>query len=249
MSYIGLLTEMMARIGRVHLPTLEDSMWPTICPGDTLEVIPLGEAGPQVGQVVIIACDPTRFAVHRVVGVTNDRVILVGDNRPLLEAPTPIGDVFGRVVAVLRGGQRIHLLDGLPFPTEIRESDPCGRIECIQVIGAGDEPVPGLTPVAAESLEDWIRTRQDAGIPVLLLAEQGRGDFRTLAHFATHYPKVALVTGVLAGYGYTGGAKLDPELVTEAVRLPVAGLADLPPWLEALQQRFAGYALPSAMGL
>ncbi|HEY3364941.1 MAG TPA: hypothetical protein VGK74_07820 [Symbiobacteriaceae bacterium] len=246
---MGLLTDMMARIGRVHLPTLGDSMWPTICAGDTLEVLPIDEAtGPQVGQVVVVACGPSRFAVQRVVARTDEAVILVGDNRLLVEAPTPVSDIFGRVTAVIRNGRRITLTEDLPFPTAIRELGHCAGIACVQVVHPGDKAAAaGLTALPPAEAREWVQARRQAGVPVLALAEQGRGDFRTLAHYVTHYPEVVLIAGLVSGYGCATNASLDPDVVTEAVRLPIASLADLPAWLESFTARIRHDAYSTAI--
>lgn len=221
MSYVDLLRKVLERTGHVELPSVGDSMLPNILPGDTLEVTPLNRDQLQVGHVVVIPRS-NRLVAHRVVEIRGDTVRTAGDNSFLLDQPARLSELLGCVCVVRRNGERIPVSDRLPFPVE---GAPSAVQAAIQVVHVKAEERPD------SETDEVLREAAREGVPVLAVAEQGRGDRNTLAYYLTNFRKVILLVGALSGYGNMTVSKVNPYLITEAIRLPAGEMA--PAWLEA----------------
>lgn len=88
-----------------------NSMLPFIREGDLLTVLPLGNAPPRPGEVVLYRCEGGALLVHRIIGLSDgDELWLVrGDaSRGETERVRP-EELLGRVVSLERGGRIRHL--------------------------------------------------------------------------------------------------------------------------------------------
>lgn len=78
-------------------------MWPVLKDGDRVQVEPcLGKPG--VGQLVV-ARAPAGLLVHRVLRVTDDSVVMAGDNSHTEDAPVQLAHLAGVVSLVERKGK------------------------------------------------------------------------------------------------------------------------------------------------
>jgi signal peptidase I len=102
---LDLAAEVLASFGEARLPVTGSSMFPSMQPGDLLEI--RRPAGPiQTGDVVVFKRHG-RLVVHRVVGQTGDLFITRGDRLRYPDAPVPAADILGFVTAIERRGRRI----------------------------------------------------------------------------------------------------------------------------------------------
>jgi len=90
-------------------------MWPSLRPGDRLEVRALEAGEPRVGDVVVCA-HGARALAHRVIALSADAsgTVLVtcrGDATPRSDAPVPAADLIGIVTSVERRGVPVRLTD------------------------------------------------------------------------------------------------------------------------------------------
>lgn len=83
-------------------------MWPRIRSGDVVRVEPLGEGGPRIGDIVLLAMDGG-YVLHRVVRLTGNTVLTRGDNRPMPDPPVRPVAVLGVAVARTRRGRTRRL--------------------------------------------------------------------------------------------------------------------------------------------
>ena len=87
-----------ARLGRGEPLTLRaegGSMWPLLLDGDTVEVQPLG-GPPALGDIVLFELRG-RLALHRVVAIDGDRVVLKGDALTEPDGSYPAAALLGRL--------------------------------------------------------------------------------------------------------------------------------------------------------
>ena len=102
---LDLATEVLASFGRATLPVTGSSMFPSMQPGDILEIrratcpVPTGE--------VVVFLRQARLVVHRVVGQTGDLYITRGDRLRFPDAPVHAAAILGRVTAIERRARRI----------------------------------------------------------------------------------------------------------------------------------------------
>jgi hypothetical protein len=114
----ALLERMLVLRGCARIRVRGGSMLPTLWPGESVLVVPTGDAVLRPGLVVLIAHD-RRFVVHRVVtritaaGVPT-MLVTRGDASREVDAPVPVAEVLGLVVAVHRFGRDRAL--GQPLP-------------------------------------------------------------------------------------------------------------------------------------
>ena len=72
-------------------------MWPTLSPGDRVQIDPIPPRWvPTPGDVVAVA-GPTGIVVHRVIASSRGSVVTWGDNASMADVPTEISNVVGRV--------------------------------------------------------------------------------------------------------------------------------------------------------
>jgi len=102
---LDLAAEVLASFGQARLPVTGSSMFPSMQPGDLLEI--RRSAGPiQTGDVVVFERHG-RLVVHRVVGQTGDLLITRGDRVRYPDAPVPAAAILGCVTTIERRGRRI----------------------------------------------------------------------------------------------------------------------------------------------
>jgi len=106
--------ESLNRGHRLLIRVTGSSMVPAIWPGDTIEIIPAGEAPTSAGQVALYVRDGRLFA-HRIVGVAEAaHVITRGDALAACDPPAARAEILGYVSVVVRDGRRIPMADGAP---------------------------------------------------------------------------------------------------------------------------------------
>ena len=87
------------RAGRAEWLQLHGwSMAPALRHGDWLKVAPL-DGAPRPGEVVAFLRNG-RIVAHRVISADGARVITRGDSVGCADAPTPTGELLGRIVEV-----------------------------------------------------------------------------------------------------------------------------------------------------
>ena len=104
---LDLATEVLASFGHARLPVTGSSMFPSMHPGDLLEI--RRPAGPiQTGDIVVFERH-ARLVVHRVrrvEGRNRDLLITRGDRLRYNDTPVPTADILGCVAAIERGVRR-----------------------------------------------------------------------------------------------------------------------------------------------
>ena len=78
-------------------------MWPILKDGDRIQVTPC-TGKPPVGEL-IVARVPSGILVHRVLRVSDDSVVMAGDNSRAEDAPVALAHVAGVVSLVERNGK------------------------------------------------------------------------------------------------------------------------------------------------
>jgi signal peptidase I len=102
---LELAAEVLASFGQARLPVTGSSMFPSMQPGDLLEVHrPAGSI--QTGDVVVFE-RYGKLVVHRVVDRTGDLLVTRGDRVRYPDAPVPAAAILGCVIAIERRGRRI----------------------------------------------------------------------------------------------------------------------------------------------
>ena len=102
---LDLAAEVLASFGQARLPVTGSSMFPSMQPGDLLDV--RRPDGPiQSGDLVVFQRHG-RLVVHRVVGQSGDLIVTRGDRLRHNDAPVPAAEILGYVAAIERRGRRI----------------------------------------------------------------------------------------------------------------------------------------------
>lgn len=102
---LDLAAEVLASFGQARLPVTGSSMFPSMQPGDLLEI--RRPTGPiHTGDVVVFERHG-KLVVHRVVGQTGDLLVTRGDRVRNPDAPVAAAAILGCVIAIERRGQRI----------------------------------------------------------------------------------------------------------------------------------------------
>jgi len=102
---LELAAEVLASFGQARLPVTGSSMFPSMQPGDLLEI--RRPTGPiQTGNVVVFERHG-KLVVHRVVSQTGDLFITCGDRVRYPDAPVSAAAILGCVIAIERRGRRI----------------------------------------------------------------------------------------------------------------------------------------------
>lgn len=91
------------------------SMYPTLCPGDRLE---LDRAGPLRAGDLVVFRRPFGLVCHRLVARQDTLLLTKGDACTGPPEQVPLRDVLGTVIAVTRGSSRVYVthLSGLTPP-------------------------------------------------------------------------------------------------------------------------------------
>jgi signal peptidase I len=113
------LSEEMLRAGTsLRFQARGYSMHPLVRDGDVLLVQPVKARELAIGDVVLASSGPARIVVHRVVrrqtGPAGSEFVLQGDQLARPDGLIPEAQVYGRLVAIERGGVQIAL-DRLPM--------------------------------------------------------------------------------------------------------------------------------------
>jgi len=129
-----LADELLHSSGKLILRAAGRSMVPTIWPGDTLVVEPIGESSLQRGDIVLFSTKK-RFVAHRVIAKAKNRgpVTTCGDASLKPDAPVRQGDLLGKVAFVIRNGkcmQPARTLSGSQraFASLLRRSETAARV-------------------------------------------------------------------------------------------------------------------------
>ena len=89
------------------------SMSPLVRDGDRVLVRPVDPSSVRVGDVVLCSSQPDRVVVHRVVsrlaGPDGPHLTVQGDGLSRPDGSIPAGRIYGRVVAVERGGAHVDM--------------------------------------------------------------------------------------------------------------------------------------------
>ena len=218
MSYSSLIRRVIERTGRFECRASGHSMLPTIRGGDILEVVPVTSKEMRVGQILLVERGTHSLVCHRLVMRSGDWLTLVGDACLLLDSPTRVENVLGRVIAIHRNGIRHPVDERLPFPHTADPNVPLGTVEYLHVTNDPSCSNAGEYVLTIEKAVALLEQRRNDGVPILALAEQGRGDEQTLRAYAQSRERVVVVSGVLSGYGCNMRYEIDPALVTDAVR-------------------------------
>lgn len=97
---LNLAAEVLTSFGHARLPVTGSSMFPSLQPGDLLDV--RRPTGPiQTGDVVVFQSHD-RLVVHRVIGQTGDKLVTRGDRLRYPDAPIPAAEILGCVAAIER---------------------------------------------------------------------------------------------------------------------------------------------------
>ncbi len=107
---LSLAIEMLRSVGEARLAVGGGSMFPSIWPGDILEIHRVAAADLAPGDIVVFARE-NRLVVHRVLRVNRERdeVVLItrGDRSPRADSPVSANELLGRVRAIRRGHRNI----------------------------------------------------------------------------------------------------------------------------------------------
>jgi hypothetical protein len=85
------------------------SMQPFILDGDTLEVVPLVNQKPTLGDVLLVKTKPDQLLAHRVIGIRDNLLLIRGDACPNPDGWFSIDQIIGKVVMLFRNGRCIDL--------------------------------------------------------------------------------------------------------------------------------------------
>ncbi len=101
---ISEVARMVAEGGQVTLLTKGQSMLPFIIGGrDSVELSPIREDDIATGDIILARItNPTRYVIHRVIELTHDGVVLMGDGNIMGVERCPKGDVLARVTAIIK---------------------------------------------------------------------------------------------------------------------------------------------------
>lgn len=104
---LALAAEVLATFGEVRLPVTGISMLPVMWPGDLLEIRRQDPAAIRRGDVVVFRRDG-RLVVHRVIRNNGRHLLTHGDHVTRPDAPVPLTEVLGCVVAIERRHRRFE---------------------------------------------------------------------------------------------------------------------------------------------
>jgi signal peptidase len=86
------------------------SMYPFIRDGDIITLSPLRDRFPRIGDVVAFShLKMKKLVVHRIVGKSDDSLLMKGDNVSEVDGFIPKAKIFGYVTNVMRDGKPVFL--------------------------------------------------------------------------------------------------------------------------------------------
>lgn len=100
----AVIVELLSSGRSVRFPARGDSMHPLIREGDVLHVDPVDPALVRRGEVVLVRA-MRGLTAHRVVEVSEGRILTRGDNSAGCDHPSELSDVLGRVTLLERAGR------------------------------------------------------------------------------------------------------------------------------------------------
>lgn len=113
-SLTGIMVAVLAKGRPFRFRARGFSMSPFIKDGDVVTVLPLGDSGPRVGDVVAFRFPATgKSAVHRVVKRMGQGYVVRGDNADEADGTVSRDRIIGVVSRVERDGKRVRLGRGL----------------------------------------------------------------------------------------------------------------------------------------
>ncbi len=89
--------------GALRVRVVSGSMRPLLRPGDFALVQPCPPEAVRPGDVLTVQCRGSAWVTHRLVDVTPQGWVLMGDASPWADAPRPPQTLVGRVTGVWRG--------------------------------------------------------------------------------------------------------------------------------------------------
>lgn len=129
------------------------SMYPTMRPGDIVEISPVEPGVPLEPGVIIAIKRETDFIVHRFLGYAEVAGVMVviarGDSNEHVDRPVPSERVAGRVVTIIRGNKIIR--NPLPV-TDIRYGWNRFRAAGCRLQAAGGEKVRRMIGIYGRSV-------------------------------------------------------------------------------------------------
>lgn len=105
---VPLIRELLDRGRNVRMTVKGQSMVPFIRNGDTVELSPIGPDGLQVGRIYLAELNSGRYALHRLVGITQDGMaVFQGDGNPSPDPPVPLSNVVAGLIRIIRDSQEL----------------------------------------------------------------------------------------------------------------------------------------------
>jgi peptidase S24-like protein len=95
----------------LHLTVTGASMAPMLRPNDVVWVLPVAGWQLSPGDIVVVQHGP-EWITHRLLRTDSHQCYTYGDNLHTLDAPSPLTDIVGRVVAIERNGETVDLQRG-----------------------------------------------------------------------------------------------------------------------------------------
>ena len=106
----SLMAEVLEKGENFHFRALGWSMAPFIKPGDMLQIAPIGERRPLVGEVVAFSLPGSGgYRVHRIVKRLAEGFLIKGDNMEQADGTVAFECVLGKVKKVSRRGKNVRL--------------------------------------------------------------------------------------------------------------------------------------------
>lgn len=108
-TLLGEICNLLSQGKKVKLRAKGNSMRPFIHGNeDTLILAPTGTL--HHGDVVLARVDGDRYVVHRVVGLKDDKVMLMGDGNLYGTEKCSKSDIYGTVECVIREGKELNIV-------------------------------------------------------------------------------------------------------------------------------------------
>jgi signal peptidase I len=102
----NLVAEVVRTFGEARLRVAGLSMLPTLLPGDLVTVERCGIESFRVGEIVEYSRGG-RLITHRVVEQRGNELLTLGDSTRHCDAPVQPEEIVGKVVSIMRGGERM----------------------------------------------------------------------------------------------------------------------------------------------
>jgi len=128
----NLVAEVVRTFGEARLRVAGFSMLPTLLPGDFVTVERCGIENFRPGEIVEYSRGG-RLITHRVVEQRGNQLLTLGDSTRHSDAPVQPEEIIGKVVSIVRGGERMEPRASLNFRERViaglaRRSSRAARI-------------------------------------------------------------------------------------------------------------------------